>query len=325
MHSGFALNPWAFQPNPRANALKLAKILGCVSESLDEIVKFLLSALADDIVEATKKMVDYKVSMDSIIFSPSVEAWPGSESSLPDTPEALMKRGDFVCVPVILGCCVREGVVAAYQLGEGDFEKMNTNHESLVPSMLGLRPGSAEESEAAKEIWDFYFRGKSLSWDNINDYLLYESDLQFSFGMEQTRTYLLKNSSAPVYTYLFTNHSRCMLTAMKFPYPEHESKVKSSDTCHCDDFGYLYSFNLLGTPELIPEYKDAIIRHVKTWTHFASTGDPNNENLTVTWRKDSATNPRYMDIGTTWKMKEGLPLPDRMEFWKNLVSKYCTV
>lgn len=29
-----------------------------------------------------------------------------------------------------------------------------------------------------------------------------------------------------------------------------------------------------------------------------------------------------MDIGTTWTMKDGIPLAERAEFWENLFEKF---
>ncbi|KAG8257315.1 hypothetical protein J6590_053122 [Homalodisca vitripennis] len=53
---GFANNPWANQEAPRETALELAKALGCTSEDSDEVLKFLKSASADDIVAGTHKL-----------------------------------------------------------------------------------------------------------------------------------------------------------------------------------------------------------------------------------------------------------------------------
>ncbi|XP_046676959.1 juvenile hormone esterase-like isoform X1 [Homalodisca vitripennis] len=53
---GFANNPWANQEAPRETALELAKALGCTSEDSDEVLQFLKSASADDIVAGTHKL-----------------------------------------------------------------------------------------------------------------------------------------------------------------------------------------------------------------------------------------------------------------------------
>ncbi|KAG8331973.1 hypothetical protein J6590_029575 [Homalodisca vitripennis] len=145
------------------------------------------------------------------VFTPSVEV-SGAESSLPDISDSLMERGQFTQVPVILGCSVREGTVATVFDGLSDkrFEFINNNPEVLVPSFLGLKEGSVEKKEAENEIWTFYFKGKPLSWDTIHEYLVCQSDIQFNFGMERTRSYLVEKSTAPVYTYLYTDHSRCL-------------------------------------------------------------------------------------------------------------------
>ncbi|KAG8298340.1 hypothetical protein J6590_016228 [Homalodisca vitripennis] len=328
IQSGFALNPWALQHDPKSRAIKLAKVLGCeASEDPDFIVRFLQSVPADEIVGATQKIAAEKeyTRNYTLVFMPCVEI-SGSDPFLSDTPEALMQRGEFAQVPVILGCTVKEGSVAAFFDGVSDraFKSFNDNPEWLVSPLLGLKHGSVEEKEATKIIWDFYLKGKHISWNNANDYLLCQSDVRFNIGMEQTRTMLLEKSSAPVYTYLFTNHTRCICQLFKTVFAENASKVINSESCHGADLQFLYLFrdDRLETPELTHTEKEAIKKHVKAWASFASTGNPNYEELRVTWKKDSKENPCFMEIGESWKARSGHILPDRTNFWMGLASKY---
>ncbi|KAG8290162.1 hypothetical protein J6590_088954 [Homalodisca vitripennis] len=107
----------------------------------------------------------------SLVFGPSVEP-AGPDAFLTDSPENVMEKGDFAKVPVILGCCVKEGSLYGFiELNEGKFAFINENPSAIVPSFLGLKPGSVEEKQARKEICDYYLKGKPVSWDNIYDYL----------------------------------------------------------------------------------------------------------------------------------------------------------
>lgn len=54
MQSGCMLNSWAFTEKHKEAAFKLAKNLGCVKEDPKEVVQFLLSVPAIDIVKLTK-------------------------------------------------------------------------------------------------------------------------------------------------------------------------------------------------------------------------------------------------------------------------------
>uniref|UniRef100_A0A1B6G661 Carboxylic ester hydrolase n=1 Tax=Cuerna arida TaxID=1464854 RepID=A0A1B6G661_9HEMI len=319
---GFANNPWATQETPRQTALELAKTLGCTSEEPDEVLQFLKSASAEDIVAGTQKlcMAERKKVLD-FLFTPNVEV-SGAESSLPDIPDNLMKRGEFAQVPVILGCSVREGTVVTIFNGISDkaFEFINDNPEMLVPSFLGLKQGSAEKKEAEHEIWAFYFKGEPLCWDTVHQYLVCQSDIQFNFGMEQTRSYLVEKSTAPVYTYLYTDHSRCLCQLM---FRGELSKLLSSETCHGADSLYTVESELMKTTEPSPEGKEVIRKHVKAWTNFATFGDPNHEGLEAVWQKDSVGSPCFLEMGTSWSLKSGLTLPDRIGFWKRLTAKYC--
>ncbi|KAG8284868.1 hypothetical protein J6590_093199 [Homalodisca vitripennis] len=319
---GFANNPWANQEAPRETALELAKALGCTSEDSDEVLKFLKSASADDIVAGTHKLcMAERKKVPDFVFTPSVEV-SGAESSLPDLPDNLMKRGEFAQVPVILGCSVREGTVVTMFNGISDkaFEFINNNPEVLVPSFLGLNQRSVDKKEAENEIWEFYFKGEPLCWDTVHQYLICQSDIQFNFGMEQTRSYLVEKSTAPVYTYLYTDHSRCIchltfqgeLSKLISSGPSLLKLVvfgtispmildvlrtvhtlwlglgaccwracggdgwccllRSCETCHGADSLYTVKSEMIKTPELSPEGKEVISKHVKAWNNFATFG-----------------------------------------------------
>ncbi|XP_046675899.1 juvenile hormone esterase-like [Homalodisca vitripennis] len=321
--SGTALNPWSIQENPQANAIKLAKTLGCTSEDPGEVLRFLQAVTANDIVNATNKMsTDKEVTAKkaTLIFLPCVEV-SSKEPFLEETPESLMESGQFAQVPIIIGGCVQEGVVLAFfgAISDSALKNVNENPAWLVPSFLELKSGSKEEKEAQEEIWDFYFKGNPISWSNVQEYIKYQSDVQFNVGIETTRTYLIGKSSMPVYTYLFTNHSRCKCILMKnmFPFTE----IYTKETCHGADCLIFYKNTNLPLP-LTPDQEEVIKKSVQSLAAFASTGDPNCGDLGVTWNRDSQSDPCYMDVGTTWVLKDGTPFTDRMDFWKGLIQKY---
>ncbi|KAG8261465.1 hypothetical protein J6590_071440 [Homalodisca vitripennis] len=148
MQSGFALNPWAIQENPRSNALRLAKHLGCKSEDSHEVFQTLRSASSDDILIAADKLPTDEVVMKrfGLTFVPCVET-PGPDAFLTESPENVMKKGDFAKVPIVLGCCVKEGALFGFGsigacLGARTTERLQpklqlqnniTSHVRLVP------------------------------------------------------------------------------------------------------------------------------------------------------------------------------------------------
>ncbi|KAG8331976.1 hypothetical protein J6590_029579 [Homalodisca vitripennis] len=323
MQSGSPMNSLLIQDNPRSQATKLAKTLGCTSDDPDTVLQFLQSVPADDIVAATKTMSKEKeaVKKVTLIFTPSVEV-SGNEPFLTDDPDKLMKTGQFAHVPVIIGCCAHESSVIAMFDGVCDetFNTFNENPEWLVSPCLELKPGSANAKEAQKAIWDFYLKGKPISWDNLTGYMNYQSDNLFVLGMHLTRKELLKKSKEPVYTYLFSNHSRCICQFFAHFLPAYASILDPSRTCHGADSLFTYGSSE-GLP-LSPVDKEAIKKHVKAWTAFASTGNPNADELGATWKNDSIAEPCYMDIASPWALKEGVIFSDRMCFWEKLLSKY---
>ncbi|XP_054283824.1 esterase B1-like [Macrosteles quadrilineatus] len=332
IQSGFCQDPWAFQPSPKKVGMKLAKTLGCTSDDPHEVFEFLKSIPSDDIVKATEVFIkdeDY-IMLVGLVFSPCVEV-AGDDKFLPDTPTNLMKRGEYNKVPTILGVCENEGSVSAlfimmYKLSFDLLPNaMNAKPEILVPPSLGIKLGSEEHKKVQDAIKEFYFKGKAVK--NIEELLAFESDYLFNVGLGDTRRYLLSNSSQPVYSYLFTNHKNCycqLFASMMGPDNPMAALLSRSETCHAADFMYLFrTTSFLSLPELTDEHREGISKHVKAWTSFARTGNPNVAECGVRWTPDSQSSPCYMDIGTDWTVKEGMPFADRINFWLQIADKYC--
>ncbi|XP_054283348.1 uncharacterized protein LOC129000409 [Macrosteles quadrilineatus] len=329
MQSGFAQNLWAFQPSPKTVALKLAKMLGCTSEDPQEVLRFLQSVPSDDIIIAQSTICAEKENIKSgcSVFSPCVEI-KGKNKFLSDTPNKIMRSGEYNKVPTMLGVCQNEGstfqsipLLTGLKVEE-ILSFINSSHEILVPHFLNLQPGSCKQKNAIKDITEFYFKREPLTLNNFSKYVKYHSDLQFNLGFSETRKYLVANSSLPTYSYFFTNHSGCSSKRIQQTIQLSSGCVFESETCHGDDTIYIYK-SPLTMPELTSEYRQAVSKHVKVWTTFAMTGNPNSEALGVKWKPDTECSPCCMDIGTEWRMREGVPFTERTNFWHQLTKNNC--
>jgi len=55
-HSGSAINPWAFDENPRKKAFTLGEVLGCRTNDSNELVEFLRTVAVQRLIEGMDKM-----------------------------------------------------------------------------------------------------------------------------------------------------------------------------------------------------------------------------------------------------------------------------
>lgn len=104
--SGTALTPWAFQPDPRSIAEKLGRQLGIGWTTTQQLVDQIRARPFQQLVDAQSGWLSLEVPRGFGPFDwvPCVEA-PGSPETrfLTDDPETLMRRGQFLQLPAIIG------------------------------------------------------------------------------------------------------------------------------------------------------------------------------------------------------------------------------
>lgn len=104
--SGTALTPWAFQPNPRSEAEAFGRRLGLSWSSTQNLIDQLRAQPFQRLVDAQGGWLDLPVprGMTSMEFVPCVEP-----AGVPETrfltahPETLMRQGNFLQIPAIIG------------------------------------------------------------------------------------------------------------------------------------------------------------------------------------------------------------------------------
>ncbi|WP_278924600.1 carboxylesterase family protein, partial [Pseudophaeobacter profundi] len=169
------------------------------------------------------------------------------------------------------------------------------------------------------DILRFYTDSDQLSWDVMDGYVNFISDVGFVLGLQNTRQALLKHDSKPVYFYLLTYTSLRAFSSFLIPmsYPKHASRFVGSGASHGDELVHQFKTNMSQAPILPPTPDDLAFmkKFIKAWTSFAKTGNPNCEELGKTWKEDSLENPSYLELGKEIKPVEGIVFPERMAFW----------
>lgn len=151
------------------------------------------------------------------------------------------------------------------------------------------------------------------------------SDFYSWFGLQQVLTSRINQAgSGKNFVYRFDvdgsqNYAKLMLVA-----PDDYSKYPGAS--HCDDLPYLFK---TGPPFSLPsptldsvEFK-VIKKMVETFTTFASTGDPNNQEIGKKWTAvESLTLPfSCMNIKNDENQMIPLPEAEHFEAWKKMFER----
>ncbi|GLG95960.1 Esterase FE4 precursor, putative [Gryllus bimaculatus] len=113
LQSGCALNPWASSVQSQELTFKLARELGSDASNAQELLSFLRSVPARDLVEKEhelQKMVGEIFPR----FIPTPEEYapgPGDEIFLPAHPKEMMEKRQYNSVPVMVGATSNEGII----------------------------------------------------------------------------------------------------------------------------------------------------------------------------------------------------------------------
>uniref|UniRef100_A0A1B0CQE7 Carboxylesterase type B domain-containing protein n=2 Tax=Lutzomyia longipalpis TaxID=7200 RepID=A0A1B0CQE7_LUTLO len=321
--SGSALNPWAYQPNPREVAFQLARDLGFPNiQTTEQLINTLRTIEPSRLIQAVPSPMQYPIVRGNfpLPFVPCMDppGTTGDEVFLPRAPIDIMRDGQFTQVPYIAGYTSAESLVMIRELllDASVFDVVNANPELMVPYWWNVAPATAQS--IARQIADFYWGGVPLHTDIREQWTHYLTDLMFVWGVDQTARMHAARQSQPVYYYRFSfdgtlNMFKRLLLLTAYP-----------GAVHADDLFYLFSVTRF--PNILPPTSDAATtrrRMVRLWTNFARFGNPtaNQDTLIqVNWARMTNAN-EFLDIDTQL-IPGSNPFQERMAFWNRLEAQY---
>ncbi|KAK3932449.1 Acetylcholinesterase [Frankliniella fusca] len=349
--SASATNQWASvlpADEARARAFRLGAALGCTTQDEDELLAFLQSAPAMDILDKAFDALDLEVEGHKGLvfpFLPVSEAGVESDDGEPfllDDPRKLLASNRFYPVPWIVGVSDCEGLITPMEDDRSEagiscrkLDVVENDLERVIPAELGLEKGSSESKALAEDIRKLYFKGGKV---DLPGYFKLYTDLLFATGAVQSARYHAAHpaaAAAPVFFYLFSvvaSHN-IFTKFVKTSWPE----LQPTGACHGDEIGYQWGRRppMPPEPEWEPHSVEAATRRRLTalWTNFARTGvpappsDPDVEG--VDWKplpaRPDATGPiaPYLDIGVTLGVPRAPLWEERVRFWDDVFHKYC--
>ncbi|XP_031828190.1 acetylcholinesterase-like [Nomia melanderi] len=308
--SGTPLCQWGIQTPQKAysNALDLAKSLGYNGDTTEELLRFLIDANIDALVNATMK-VDYGV----LPFRPTVEdptLVTDDSAMITQCPIKLYQTGNYYKVPTIIGRNADEMLFFLnLLLGNGTHKEAISNILSDGIGITGIA------NELLSEVSAFSINTIPDSWLQL--FIRFFTDLFFDAPIDLTRELLSKTGDGnPIYYYLLQFRSQ---------YPIHEIVgVTINGTSHVDDVGYLFNVDLLNAPTDTNHPLNVFRKKfVNLWANFAKYGNPTPPNETgnntfgVTWLDSNPTGIQ-LDINTTSTMAPN-SLDALAIYYKNLL------
>ncbi|XP_077284833.1 juvenile hormone esterase-like [Arctopsyche grandis] len=319
LQSGSALSNKFFSDDPVQSAFKLGKYLGRPTISIDELMDTLREADAFDILDAVEKMdVDGSPNMNYFNFVPSVEnVIADEELLLPDTPEALLKRGSYNQIPTLVGFNSDEGLLDFKHIKNVPkyLDSLNDIFEYLLPAdLLKCVKDPQKKKDILERIKQFYFNGRRISSDTIRNYVDMIGDILFTYGVQKSVHIKSKHLDAPIYYYQFAYNGAIGLSKNYISY-------NITGVAHADDLPYVFKFAIV---DPIFQYDDEVKAVSKTmvtlYTNFLKYGNPTpsaTENLPVIWESINDKTLPYLRISNTLEMKEN-PNKERYKFWSEL-------
>ncbi|KAJ2943311.1 hypothetical protein O0L34_g12117 [Tuta absoluta] len=314
IQSGTALNSWAFQKNPLENARGLAKILGCESEDVDDILEFLTTTPVKEIVEANEKMHPRELfyTKGSNVFAPVIEKeFPGVEPVLTEAFIDVLTSGRVAEIPIMIGSTTLEFT----------FENNGEDLQVFIPEDLKIERNTPETVEIADKIKSLYFKSGHTGVEALNEYFELLSDKLVNIDTHRYVQYLVQVTNKPIYYYKFDyvgelNISKKLLSSLGLKHAG-----------HMDDLGYLFKNDLQNDVEPTPQDIKMRERMLRLWTNFAKSGNPTpdeNHYLTVTWQPVTRDNLYYLNLGSELSLGTN-PDKEKMEFWDSLYSKHFKI
>ncbi|KAK3923920.1 Pyrethroid hydrolase Ces2e [Frankliniella fusca] len=312
--SGSALNPRSSTTDGPDRARRLARMLGVQGGDDADLVRG-LRQLPASVINARSESVltDAERARGLAVhpFVPSAEPdQPGA--FLPATPQELVYRGRAAPVPYITGVNSLEAGFMLNRQRDLSGADLHREMENLVPSDLGLQPGSPANAELARAMKRAYF-GDSDRPTQMQMAEFY-SDMFVNWVAQRTVNLYSRQGRPELYVYRFTHDGGLTFSQRLFD-------KRLPGVFHGDEMAYLFTQTAVPAARESPEDELVRKRMVELWTNFAASGNPNGDGdsplLTTKWLPANNQSQAYLEIGADLVMKRGYLSP-HVGFWDSV-------
>ncbi|XP_017890628.2 esterase FE4-like [Ceratina calcarata] len=310
LQSGTLNCTWGMNQCRPERCFKLASLLGKESTDPIEVVEFLRTVSAEDIVKAQANILTPQETA-SYNLAFGVNSDPVAENPvLPEPIEQVVAEG--ADVPVMIGSTSHEFIMFFKDKSPKAMAMHNQflpRHVENLAMLKNLDQSQSEKLLAAAK--DRYFDNKPIGEENILGLVEFITDLYFGIPAAVLIEDRVKKARAPNYLY-------------KYSYVGNEKTATDilvdrlvSGASHVDEVAYLFYLPRCKTenpdpPALGTKDRITMERMTRLWTNFAKTGNPTScqdEFVNVTWKPVTKDELNYLDIGDELKLQ---PLPQHL-------------
>ncbi|EFN64026.1 Esterase E4 [Camponotus floridanus] len=302
LQSGIATCPWALIENVEANTFKLASIFGNKSKDPREVIEFLQTVPAAEIVNAQYKVLTpQEARICNIPFGPTIDE-KSKRSFLPCPLSQLLDNDNDI--PIIVGFTSHEYIMFFKDTSEEFLNAKYADIELLLKKLTNSQD-SEKITRLTEQVKQHYFHNKSFTKESIPSFVQFLSDLWFSIPVKNFVNNQRKKKQSPIYHYNFSYVGNEMtITKLLL------NNLPMIGASHTDDMSYLFYQPKCKVDDPKPPAigtKDREISEIltKMWANFAKTGNPTpviDEDISTIWLPATADSFNYLDIGDTLQL-----------------------
>ncbi|XP_065202765.1 esterase E4-like [Planococcus citri] len=322
--SGYAFNPALITPTEHISiAHKIALDLGYQGkiEDKESLLKFYRELPMEKLFDLRPEQFYKNKSLVIYPFSPFLPTYePGENSTMPLRPDKLIPSINRV--PVLFGCCEREGVMGLIRPMKESFKNFFTT--ALRQNAIGWgKDLTNDEIDIINDlIRSFYANGDSVQTAPLPIKCDILSDISYSDVYDSLLNVISAELPSSVFIYKFQYDGNLCVMKAKIQ-PNLDEPLQGS--FHGADYSYWCNIEEFVTRDISAistKDKEMIEMMTNLITTFAKTGNPNYEGIPVQWKPSTADDPCHLIINDTLELKNELLNGKRMEFWHNIKKHF---
>lgn len=190
-------------------AEELAKRLNIQFTSTHDLVNKLREISPEELIEHQDGWLDMKIprGIRPFQFVPVAEPQDSPEEVLlSDTPLNLIRRGEIITVPHIMGYTSVESLFMIRELlvEPQVMQIFQQNPMFMIPPSFNIQESDPMISQIIQTFLDVYFNGTFPTEEKRFEWAQFMSDHQFAFGIDRTIRMHAKAMNQPIYYYKFS-------------------------------------------------------------------------------------------------------------------------
>ncbi|KAJ8723117.1 hypothetical protein PYW08_003029 [Mythimna loreyi] len=311
----------AFIPyKPVDRAFMLGNTLNITTNNATELL-LSLQALPVDVLLNRTSFIFASEEITHIVFkftpfTPVIEEDYGQEIFVCEDPFDTLDRGNVNTADVMFSYNTYETLIMLPYYVNDTYryiQRYKRYPELLVPSKILIKKNTDTIYILAKKITDYYFGNKTISVENMPEFINYSSFASLVYDVH--RFIRRWPHVGNVYLYKFESYS----SRNYYGLPGAAYGLIGSS--HFDDLFYIFDPKALNFNLTINSREYTLIQQMATiFTNFAKYGNPTPDtSLGVTWPQFDTTNLAYVSVADNLTIGYA-PDEEHVQFWKSILE-----